>query len=114
MKLLARLICMLALLAFASGTVAHSAGSAAMTAMMVTADVSATGMDDCDACDDPKAGLAGIVCDVACNATGFAAIPVAALGTGQVGTVGGHERLPERALHGIAGPPAIAPPRSDI
>ena len=114
MNVFVRLICTLALLAFAIGVVAHSAGSAAMAATMVTADVSATEMGDCDACGDPEAGLAGVACDFACNATGVAAIPAVAPEMGRVAKAGGHERLPERVSRGITGPAAKAPPRSHL
>lgn len=108
MILLARLFCFLALMAFAVGAVAHSAGSTAMASAMITADA---GMDDCDACGDPEAGLKGAVCDFVCNVTGMAAVPVISADTGHVATSITHDRMPERVARSITGPPAKEPPR---
>lgn len=111
MILLARLFCFLALMAFAVGAVAHSAGSAAMASAMITADVGMSGMDECDACGDQEAGLKGGVCNFVCNVAGMAAVPVASADTGHVATSIAHDRMRERVARGITGPPAKEPPR---
>ena len=111
MEFFVRLFCFVALTAFAVGAVAHSAGSAAMASALITADAGMSGMDDCDACGDPEAGLKGAVCDFVCNVTGMAAIPVISADTGHVATSITHNRMPERVARGITGPPAKEPPR---
>lgn len=111
MILFARLLCFLALMAFAVGAVAHSAGSAAMASAMITADAGMSGMDDCNACGDPQAGLKGAVCDFVCNVTGMVAVPIITTGTDPVATSMTHDRMPERVARGITGPPAYEPPR---
>ena len=111
MILFARLFCFLALMAFAVGAVANSAGSAAMASAMITVDAGMSGMDDCDACGDPEAGLKGAVCDFVCNVTGMAAVPVISADTGHVATSITHDRMPERVARSITGPPAKEPPR---
>ena len=112
MKLVARILCLLSIVAFATGAVAHSAGSAAMASAMITADAGMTSMDDCDACGDPEAGLKGATCDFVCNAPGIAAIPSISTASGLIVVSDVHVRLPEHTQSGIAAPPAKQPPRS--
>ncbi len=82
-----------------------------MASAMITADVGMSGMDDCDACGDPEAGLKGAVCDFVCNVTGMAAVPIISADRGHVATSMAHDRMPERVVRGITGPPAKEPPR---
>lgn len=112
MKFFARLVCVLALVAFAAGTVAQSAGSAAMASEMITADAGVTDMGACDACDVPEAGIVGISCDFVCAAGGLAAMSISPADS--VATVASDRPagMPARTAHGFAAPPSTQPPRT--
>ena len=109
MNIVTRLLCVFAIVAFATSAIAHSAGAAVMASAMITAEAGMSGMDDCDACDDPETS---IVCDFVCNAPGMAAIAVPPEGPIPTVTSDVHVSVPERSLRGFAGPPSTQPPRS--
>ena len=74
MQLIARLILVAVLAVFAVSSIAHAAGSAAMTADMVVSDIATKDMADCEACTDPESGTMGLSCDFVCSAAGLAAV----------------------------------------
>lgn len=114
MKFVARILCLLSLVAFATSAVAHSASSAAMASAMITADADASAKGDCAACDDQGAGLDTAVCNFVCNVAGLTAIEIrAAQGFSPFASV---VRAPmaELRMQGLSGPPAKQPPRIDL
>lgn len=111
MQLIARLMLFAVLAVFAVSSVAHAAGSAAMTADMVVSDVATMDMTECDACDDPESGTMGISCDFVCSAGGLAAVLAQQCeaitvtpGEAAMSSVPGDFR-------GLTSPPAKHPPR---
>lgn len=114
MKFLARITCILALVALAAGAIANSAGSAVMASAMVAAGAGMADMNDCDACGDTESGLGGLACDFVCNAPGIAAVQAPLADSVPAIAPDAHASLPERTAHGIAGPPAKQPPRTLI
>lgn len=112
MHLIARLLLVVVLAAFAVSSVAHAAGSAAMAADMVTSDAAVMDMADCEACADPGTGADGIVCDFVCGAGGFAAVlsqdcDAVALKPGEAAI-----SSVTRDFCGLTSPPAKEPPRT--
>lgn len=110
-KLVARLFCVLALVAFAAGGFAHAAGSAVIGSAMVAQDAGMTGEAGCDACEDMKAGSSLLACQFVCSAGSLVALqapsPVATSQTG----IGLHYAKTVSNLLGISGPPFTQPPR---
>ena len=112
MQLIARLILVAVLAAFAVSPVAHAAGSAVMAADMVSSDAGTMNMADCDACADPGSGAKGIACDFVCAAGGFAAV-LAPQTERIVRTPGkSYEPAEARDFCGLSSPPAKQPPRT--
>ncbi|WP_299845620.1 hypothetical protein [uncultured Jannaschia sp.] len=114
MQLIARLLLVVALAAFAVSPVAHAAGSAAMATEMVGSDAATMDMADCDACADPASGAMGISCDFVCGAGGFAAVLAQqyegiALRPGEI-----RWSSVSRDFCSLTSPPAKQPPRTLI
>lgn len=109
MNFVTRLLCVFAIVAFATSAIAHSAGATVMASEMITAEAGMSGIDDCAACDDPEMGIA---CDFVCNAPGMAAIAVPPAGAIPTVASDVHVSVPERTLRGVAGPRSTQPPRS--
>jgi len=112
MQLIARLILVAVLAAFAVSSVAHAAGSAAMAADMVASETTTMDMADCDACADPESGAMDISCDFVCGAGGFAA--VLAQQCEAIASRPGEAAMPSatRDFRGLSSPPAKQPPRT--
>ena len=112
MQLIARLILVAVLAAFAVSPVAHAAASAGMAADMVASDAATMDMADCDACDVPGSGAMGIACDFVCGAGSFAAVLAP--------QTEGFAQAPGKSLGaaeaqdfcGLSSPPAKQPPRT--
>ena len=114
MQLIARLILVAVLAAFAVGSVAQAAGSAGMAAEMVASGTAAMDMADCNPCDDPEAGGMGLTCGFVCGAGSFSA--VLAPQTDKFAPETGALFHPAIAndYRGLSGPPAQQPPRTLI
>ncbi len=114
MKSITRLILVVFLAVFAASTVAHTTGSAAMAASMITANDPAMAMADCEACGGSDASAGGIACDFVCGIGALAALPAP--------SCDGITRLPGQAVkfaqarefRGLTSPPAKRPPRTLI
>ena len=114
MQLVARLILVAVLAAFAVSSVAQAAGSAGMAAEMVASGTATMDMADCDACDDPESGGMGLACDFVCGAGSFAAV-LAQQTDRFAQATGGPLDLPvANDLRGLSGSPAKQPPRTLI
>ncbi|MBM9595030.1 hypothetical protein [Roseitranquillus sediminis] len=111
MQLIARLILVAVLAAFAVSSVAHAAGSAAMAADMVASDTAAMDMADCDACADPESGAMGISCDFVCGAGGFAAVLAQQCDAVALRPGAAPMSSVTRDFCGLSSPPAKEPPR---
>lgn len=109
MIIVTRILCVFAIVAFANTMIVHLAGAAVIASGTMTAEAEMSGMDDCDACDDPEMSL---VCEFVCNAPGMAAIAVPP--AGPIPTVASdvHVSVPEQTMRGVVGPPSTQPPRS--
>ena len=111
MKFIARIFCLLSLVAFVTGAVAHSAGSAAMASAMITADVDMALGGDCEACDNPGDGVEGTACNFACTVSGMVAIQSITDGSAPKFTSAKLGLMSNQAGPSIAGPPGKQPPR---
>lgn len=107
------LICIVLLVVFAAGTVAHAAAATEMAVTLAVADVAETGMDmpECSGCET-DASMDMAACDLACTA------PLVADLNGAVATRPclrpQHEPSLECDLRGRMGLPAFDPPRTLI
>ena len=111
MKFVARILCLLSLVAFATSAVAHSANSAAMASAMITADVDASTDGSCAACDDQEAGLDTTVCSFVCNVAGLTAIEARSEHGFSAFASVVRAPMAEQGMQGLSGPPAKQPPR---
>lgn len=111
MKLIARLVLVATLAAFAAASAAHAMGSATMGAGMIASAESAMDMPGCDDCGGPEGAANGLACDLVCGAGGLATLTgpqASGLTERPGGPVGPAEA---RDLRGRTGPPAEHPPR---
>ena len=107
MKVIARIFCLLSLVAFVTGAVAHSAGSAAM----ITADADMALGGDCEVCDNPDDGADGTACNFVCTVSGVVALQSINDESAPKFTSAKLDLISNQAEAGIAGPPAKQPPR---
>ena len=112
MRFLARIFCVIALVAFAASAVAHSAGSAAIGSAMISQDASMTDSAGCDACDDPQMSFSNMSCDLVCNAGGLVGMQMPLAVAVLDAAADSHTGAPISTLADIAGPLLAQPPRS--
>ncbi|WEX90261.1 hypothetical protein PZN02_005633 [Sinorhizobium garamanticum] len=111
MDRLARIVAIVLLVVFATGTVAHAANATSMSFTMSPAAMADGDMGDCDGCppgDDGKTSL----CAQFCLAT-FIAVPTAAELELPVLAVD-LATLPAEEITGRTGPPDLPPPRTIV
>lgn len=121
MRLIARLIVIAVIAAFAAGSIVHAAGSAIMTADMITKKVDLIDtkidlieMSGCDNCDGADGFASGLTCDFVCSGSGFmfAFIPET---TNITLRSGENLKFPApRTLQNLAYSPEKHPPRNII
>ena len=112
MTLIARVFCVLALVAFAAGAVANAAGAAAVASDTVAQDAGMTGAAGCDACDDMQASFDNLACQFVCGAGSLVALQAPSAFVHAAAAVAAHDGSCVGTMRGIAGPGFTQPPRS--
>lgn len=104
------ILMIIALAAFASGSVAQAATAADMSAKMTLAMIDGVAMGDCQDCPDGSEDMQS--CDIVCVAPVLAVVPSGPLGLPEVEAAAGS--LVPQDETGRTGPPDPYPPRSTI